>query len=112
MACVESLTNGPIIQGNEEDSLQRYSNTAQATYDTLESSGYCSEMNADNLEKVITRLLKWMFAKFAEYEKGLERRGQVMPKIVVDFLKGRAYVLNHPFFIAQCSEIVASKQAS
>ena len=57
-ACVESLTKGPAIQANDKDSLQRYADTAQVTYDTLESMGYLSEMNIDNLEKVIARLPK------------------------------------------------------
>ncbi|XP_068692609.1 uncharacterized protein [Montipora foliosa] len=50
-ACIESLTKGPAIQASDKDSLQRYADTAQVTYDTLESMGYLSEMNADNLEK-------------------------------------------------------------
>ena len=99
-ACVESLTKGPAIQANDKDSLQRYADTAQVTYDTLESMGYLSEMNIDNLEKVIARLPKWMQSKFAEHLKNLERKGQKMPnfKDVVDFLKERAFVLSHPFF--------------
>ena len=99
-ACVESLTKGPAIQANDKDSLQRYADTAQVTYDTLESMGYLSEMNIDNLEKVIARLPKWMQSKFAEHLKNLERKGQKMPnfKDVVDFLKERAFVMSHPFF--------------
>ena len=65
-ACIESLTKGPAIQASDKDSLQCYAHTAQVTYDTLESMGYLSEMNADNLKKVITRLPRWMQAKFAE----------------------------------------------
>lgn len=99
-ACVESLTEGHAIQANDKDSLQRYADTAQVTYDTLESMGYLSEMNIDNLEKVIAWLPKWMQSKFAEHLKNLERKGQKMPnfKDVVDFLKERAFVLSHPFF--------------
>ncbi|XP_068675583.1 uncharacterized protein [Montipora foliosa] len=78
-ACIESLTKGPAIQASDKDSLQRYGDTAQVTYDTLGSMGYLSEMNADNLEKVITRLPRWMQAKFAEHLKSLERKGQLMP---------------------------------
>ena len=98
-ACVESLTRGPAIQANDKDSLQRYAATAQVTYDTLESMGYLSEMNIDNLE-VIARLPKWMQSKFAEHLKNLEREGQTIPnfKDVVDFLMERAFVLSHPFF--------------
>jgi len=54
-ASVESLTKGPVIQANDKESLQQYADMAQVTYDTLESVGYLSEMNADNLEKVIMR---------------------------------------------------------
>ena len=99
-AFVESLTKGPAIQATDKVDLQLYADTAQITYDTLESMGYLSEMNSDNLEKVIARLPKWMQAKFAERLNGLERKGQVMPsfKDVVEFLKERAYVSNHPFF--------------
>ena len=99
-ACVESLTKGPALQANDKDSLQRYADTAQVTYDTLESIGYLSEMKIDNLEKVIARLPRWMQSKIAEHLKNLERKGQTMPnfKDIVDFLKERAFVLSHPFF--------------
>ena len=99
-ACVESRTKGPAIQANDKDSLQRFADTAQVTYDTLESMGYLSEMDIDNLEKVIARLPKSMQSKFAEHLKNLERKGQKMPnfKDVVDFLKERAFVMSHPFF--------------
>ena len=99
-ACVESLTKGPALQANDKDSLQRYADTAQVTYDTLESIGYLSEMKIDNLEKVIARLPRWMQSKIAEDLKNLERKGQTMPnfKDIVDFLKERAFVQSHPFF--------------
>ena len=80
-ASVESLTKGPAIQANDNDSLQRYANTAQITYHTLESMGYLSEMNVDNLEKVIARLPKWMQSKFAEHLKNSsvrDRRCQIL----------------------------------
>ncbi|XP_068723426.1 uncharacterized protein [Montipora capricornis] len=110
-ACIESLTKGPAIQASGKDSLQRYADTAQVTYDTLESMGYLSEMNADNLEKVITRLPRWMQAKFAEHLKSLERKGQLMPSFreVVDFLKERAYVLNHSFFSVELNEAAPTR---
>ena len=65
-ASVESLTRGPVIQAIDKESLQQYADMAQVTYDTLESVGYLSEMNADNLEKIIMGLPKRMQAKFAE----------------------------------------------
>ena len=73
--------------------------------------GYLSAMNADNLEKVITRLPRWMQAKFAEHLKSLERKGQLMPSFrdVVDFLKERAYVLKHPFFSVGLSEAAPTR---
>ena len=71
-ASVESLMKRPAIQANDKDSLQRYADMARVTYDTLESVGYLSEMNADNMEKVITRRPKWMQAKFAERLKPRE----------------------------------------
>ena len=49
-ASVESLTKGPVIQANDKESLQQYADMAQVTYDTLESVGYLSEMNADSLK--------------------------------------------------------------
>ena len=86
----------PLPRGLLYNSLQCYADTAQVTYNTLESMGYLSEMNADNLEKVITRL----------HLKSLECKGQLMPSFrdVVDFLKERAYVLNHPFFSVGLNE--------
>jgi len=39
-ACVASLTKGPAMQANDKDSLQCYADTAQVTYDTLESNEY------------------------------------------------------------------------
>ena len=41
--------------------------------------GYLSEMNSDNLKKVIARLPKRMQAKLAERLNGLERKEQVIP---------------------------------
>lgn len=113
-ASVESLTKGPVIQANDKESLQQYADIAQVTYDTLESVGYLNEMNADNLEKVIMRLPKWMQAKFAERLKRLESDGHAMPtfKDVVDFLKERAFVLNHPFFSSGSGENMAAKNRS
>ena len=101
-ASVESLTKGPVIQPNDKDSLQQYADMAQVTYDTLESMGYLNEMNADNLDKVIKQLPKWMQAKFAERLRRLASEGHAMSTFedVVDFLKERAFVLNHPFFSA------------
>ena len=110
-ASVESLTKGPVIQANDKESLQQYADMAQVTYDTLESVGYLSEMNTDNLEKVIMRLPKWMQGKFAERLKRLESEGHMMPtfKDIVDFLKERAFVLNHPFFSRGSGENVSPK---
>ena len=73
--------------------------------------GYLNELNADNLEKVIKRLPKWMQAKFAERLKRVESEGHAMPtfKDVVDFLKERAFVLNHPFFSAGCCANVVTR---
>ena len=73
--------------------------------------GYLNEMNADNLEKVIRRLPKWMQGKFAERLKRRESEGHMMPtfKDVVDFLKERAFVLNHPFFSRGSGENVSPK---
>ncbi|XP_068712758.1 uncharacterized protein [Montipora foliosa] len=110
-ASVESLTRGPVIQPNDKDSLQQYADMVQVTYDILESMGYLNEMNAGNLEKVIMRLPKWMQAKFAKRLKCLEGEGHAMPtfKHVVDFLRERAFILNHPFFSAGSRENVVSK---
>ena len=57
------------------------------------------------------RLPKWMQAKFAERLKRLEGEGHAMPtfKHVVDFLRERAFILNHPFFSAGSRENVVSK---
>jgi len=73
--------------------------------------GYLNEMNVNNLEKVIRRLPKWMQAKFAERLKRLESEGHAMPtyKDVVDFLKERAFVLNHPFFSVGSHESVVTR---
>lgn len=113
-ASVETLTKGPAIQPDDKNSLQQYADMAQVTYDTLESMGYLSEMNTDNLEKVIMRLPKWMQTKFAERLKHMESKGHMMPtfKDVVDFLKERAFVLNHPFFSGGSGENMASRVKS
>ena len=111
---MESLTRVPVIQANDKESLQQYADMAQVTYDTLESVGYLSEMNAGNLEKVITQLPKWMQAKFAERLKCLESEDHMMPtfKDVVDFLKEQAFVLNHPFFSRGSGENGSAKVKS
>ena len=73
--------------------------------------GYLSEINADKLEKVIMRLPKWTQAKFAERLKLLESEGHMVQtfKDIVDFLQGRAFVLNHPFFSRGSGENVSAE---
>ena len=63
-------------------------------------------MNEDNLAKVVMRIPKRMEAKFSEPLKRLEIEGDAMPtfKYVVDFLKERAFVLNHPIFSGRSRE--------
>ena len=41
--------------------------------------GYLSDMNSDNLKKVIARLPKQMQAKLSGRSNGLERKEQVIP---------------------------------
>ena len=62
--------------------------TREEMHDTLNSMNCLGEMNADNLEKMILRLPRWA------------RGGSTMPTFhnIVDFLKDRADVANHPFF--------------
>ena len=86
-ASVESLTRGPVIQANDKEILQQYADMIQVTYDILKVMGYLSEMNADNLEKAIMWLPKWLQAKFVERLKRLESEGHMIPtfKDVVDF---------------------------
>ena len=57
------------------------------------------------------RLPKWMQGKFAERLKRLESEGHMMPtfKDIVDFLKERAFVLNHPFFSRGSGENLSPK---
>ena len=62
---MESLTKGPAIQPNDNDSLQQHADMAQVTYDILESMGSLNGMNVDG-SRVIKRLPKWVQAKFVE----------------------------------------------
>ena len=98
-ACVDALVKGPVIQNNDRQGLQQLADDAQITYDTLKSLGYIGEMNTDTLERIIQRLPKWAQTRFVE-TVNKRRRNQEMPtfKDVVDFLKERAEVMNHPFF--------------
>ena len=50
---------GPAIAPQDKRGLQRYTDTAQVMYDTLEAMNCPGEMNIDNLEKMILRLPKW-----------------------------------------------------
>ena len=99
-ACLNSLTKGPMIAPNDKQGLRKYADDAQVMYDTLNSMNCLGEMNADNLEKMILRLPRWAQGKFAEYLKKIELGGSTMPTFhnIVDFLKDRADVANHPFF--------------
>ena len=109
-ACIEAMTKGPAILANDKQGIQDYADTVQVSYDTLEAMGYLDEMNTDNLEKIMSRLPKWMQVKFVERLNRLEQGGQDMPnfKDVVEFLKTRADVINHPFFTKSQSEMVSS----
>ena len=97
---------GPAIAPQDKRGLQRYADTAQGMYDTLEAMNCLGEMNTDNLEKIILRLPKWAQAKFREHLKKLEHQGQIMPsfKDVVNFLNDRADVAYHPFFSSSSAE--------
>ena len=98
-ACVDALTKGPVIQNNDRQALQQLAEDAQVAYDTLESMGYLREINTDNLERIVARLPKWAQTKFIE-TVNKKRKDKEMPsfKDVVEFLKDRADVVNHPFF--------------
>lgn len=98
-ACVEAMTKGPVIQPNDRQALQRFADMVQANYDTLDAMGYLSEMNTNNLEKMMSRLPRWIQTKFVEHLNKLERKGQTLPsfKDVVDFLRDKADIANHPF---------------
>lgn len=50
-ACVDTLVKGPAIAPQDKRDLQRYADTAQVMYDTLEAMNCLGEMNTDNLEK-------------------------------------------------------------
>ena len=97
-ACVETLTKGPVIQNNDKQALQQLADDAQVVYDILESMGYLNEMNTENLERIVSRLPKWAQTKFIG-TTNKKRKYKEMPsfKDVVDFLKDRADVMNHPF---------------
>ena len=99
-ACVDTLTKGPNIASNDNETLQKFADETQVMFDTLKSLDCLAEMNVDNLEKMISRLPKWMQSKFAEHLRKNEQGGRVMPtfKDVVDFLRERASVASHPFF--------------
>jgi len=107
-ACVEAMTTGPVIQPNDRQALQHFADTVRANYDTLDAMGYLSEMNTNNLEKLISRLPKWMQSKFVERLSKLERKGQTLPSFrdVVEFLRDTADVVNHPFLSKSSSETV------
>ena len=94
------LNERATIAPNDKQGLQKYADDAQVMYDTLNSMDSLAEMNADNLEKMILRLPRWAQGKFAEYLKKIERDGATMPTFrnIVEFLKDRADVANHPFF--------------
>ena len=80
-ACVHTLVKGPSIARQDKRGLQRYADTAQVMYDTLEDMNFLGEMNTDNLEKMILRSPKWAQAKFREHLKKLEHQGQIMPSL-------------------------------
>lgn len=110
-ACVDSMTKGPAINSSDHQALQRFADEVQANYDTLAAMGYLSEINTDNLEKILSRLSRGAQGKFVEHLNSLERKGQVMPsfKDVVDFLRDRAHVVNHPF-LSQSSQPISKVQ--
>ena len=73
-ACVDTLVKGPVVAPQDKRGLQRYADTAQVIYDTLEAMNCLGEMNTDNLEKMVLRLPKWAHAKFREHLKKLEHQ--------------------------------------
>ena len=87
--------------------MQRYPDTAQVIYHTLEAMNCLGEMNTDNFEKMSPRSTKWEQAKFREHLKKLEHQGRIMPSIkeVVNFVNDRADVR-----ITLSSQVLQPKQ--
>ncbi|XP_020911243.1 uncharacterized protein LOC110249010 [Exaiptasia diaphana] len=94
------MTKGPPISVIDHQALQRFADEVQANYDTLASMGFLSEVNKDMLGKILSRLPRGTQNKFIEHLRKLETTGHSMPSFtdVVNFLKDRAQVANHPFF--------------
>ena len=105
-ACVDTLVKGPFIAPQDKRGLQRYPDTAQVIYHTLEAMNCLGEMNKDNFQKMAPRLPKWEQAKFREHLKKLEHQGQIIPSLKedVNFVNDRADVANHPFFSSSSTE--------
>ena len=80
-ACIETMTKGPVIQVNDSQALRNFADLVQSNYDTLDAMGYLSEMNTDNLEKIMARLPRQIQSKFVELLNKRERQGQTMPKL-------------------------------
>ncbi|KXJ08305.1 putative RNA-directed DNA polymerase from transposon BS [Exaiptasia diaphana] len=99
-ACIDTMTKGPPISVIDHQALQRFADEVQANYDTLASMGFLSEVNKDMLGKILSRLPRGTQNKFIEHLRKLETTGHSMPSFtdVVNFLKDRAQVANHPFF--------------
>ena len=57
-ACFDTLVKGPVIAPQDKRGLQRYADTAQVIYDTLEAMNCLGEMNKDNFQKMAPRLPK------------------------------------------------------
>ena len=71
----------PNIASNDNETLQKFADETQVMFDTLKSLDCLAEMNVDNLEKMISRLPKWMQSKFAEHLRKNEQGGRVMPHL-------------------------------
>lgn len=63
-ACVESLTKGRAMASGDKEGLRKFADEAQVMFDTLQSMNCLTEMNTDNLERMILRLPRWMQSKF------------------------------------------------
>ena len=67
MACLDQVTNGPRIKGEDAESLEGFSILLSSCTNTLRSIGYSNKMESpDNIRKIINRLPPRLQAKWRE----------------------------------------------
>ena len=101
MACLDQVTNGPRIKGEDAESLEGFSILLSSCTNTLRSIGYSNKIESpDNMRKIINRLPPRLQAKWRETADrilNVEQR-EICIEDISNFVEQKSRSLGNPIF--------------